>query len=411
MNYELFIAKRIIAAKQYKSSVSSPIIKIAIIAITIGIVIMMIAISTGIGLQLKIREKLAGFNGHIQITNFDTNNSGITLMPVSKNQDFYPIFSNVEAVNKVQVFATKAGIIRTETDFEGVIFKGVSNDYDWSFFKEYLVKGTLPNYSTEVSYEVLISSEISNRLKINLGDEFNMLFVKDNSSKAPWLRVLKVVGIYNSGFQEFDENFVISDIRHIQKMNKWKEDEVGGFEVFINDFETINETSQEVYEQTASTLNSKSIVEKYPEIFEWINLFDTNIYVIIVIMVLVAGINMITALLVLILERTQMVGILKALGSNNMSIRKVFLYNASYLILRGLFWGNLIGLLILFAQKYGNFISLDPTTYYVNTVPIYIDFGYILLLNIGTLFLCFLMLIVPSVIVSKISPVKSIKFE
>ena len=411
MNYELFIAKRIIAAKQYKSSVSSPIIKIAIIAITIGIVIMMIAISTGIGLQLKIREKLAGFNGHIQITNFDTNNSGITLMPVSKNQDFYPIFSNVEAVNKVQVFATKAGIIRTETDFEGVIFKGVSNDYDWSFFKEYLVKGTLPNYSTEVSYEVLISSEISNRLKINLGDEFNMLFVKDNPSKAPWLRVLKVVGIYNSGFQEFDENFVIADIRHIQKMNRWKEDEVGGFEVFINDFDTIDETSQEVYEQTASTLNSQSIVEKYPEIFEWINLFDTNIYVIIVIMVLVAGINMITALLVLILERTQMVGILKALGSTNMSIRKVFLYNASYLILRGLFWGNLIGLLILFSQKFGNFISLDPTTYYVNTVPIYIDFGYILLLNIGTLILCFLMLIIPSVIVSKISPVKSIKFE
>ena len=411
MNYELFIAKRIIAAKQYKSSVSSPIIKIAIIAITIGIVIMMIAISTGIGLQLKIREKLAGFNGHIQITNFDTNNSGITLMPVSKNQDFYPNFSNVEAVNKVQVFATKAGIIRTETDFEGIIFKGVSNDYDWSFFEEYLVKGTLPNYSAEVSYEVLISSEISNRLKINLGDEFNMLFVKDNPTKAPWLRVLKVVGIYNSGFQEFDENFVISDIRHIQKMNKWKEDEVGGFEVFISDFDTIDESSQEVYEQTASTLNSQSIVEKYPEIFEWINLFDTNIYVIIVIMVLVAGINMITALLVLILERTQMVGILKALGSTNMSIRKVFLYNASYLILRGLFWGNLIGLLILFAQKYGNFISLDPTTYYVNTVPIYIDFRYILLLNIGTLFLCFLMLIVPSVIVSKISPVKSIKFE
>jgi len=411
LNYELFIAKRIIAAKQYKSSVSSPIIKIAIIAITIGIVIMMIAISTGIGLQLKIREKLAGFNGHIQITNFDTNNSGITLMPVSKNQDFYPNFSNVEAVNKVQVFATKAGIIRTETDFEGIIFKGVSNDYDWSFFEEYLVKGTLPNYSAEVSYEVLISSEISNRLKINLGDEFNMLFVKDNPTKAPWLRVLKVVGIYNSGFQEFDENFVISDIRHIQKMNKWKEDEVGGFEVFISDFDTIDESSQEVYEQTASTLNSQSIVEKYPEIFEWINLFDTNIYVIIVIMVLVAGINMITALLVLILERTQMVGILKALGSTNMSIRKVFLYNASYLILRGLFWGNLIGLLILFAQKYGNFISLDPTTYYVNTVPIYIDFRYILLLNIGTLFLCFLMLIVPSVIVSKISPVKSIKFE
>ncbi len=411
MNYELFIAKRIIAAKQYKSSISSPIIKIAIIAIAIGIVIMMIAISTGIGLQQKIREKLAGFNGHIQITNFDNNNSEITLMPVSKNQDFYPKFTNVRDIKNVQVFATKAGIIRTETDFEGIIFKGVSSDYDWVFFEEYLVEGVLPSYTDEVSNDVLISSEISNRLNIHLGDEFNILFVKEDPSKAPWLRVVKAVGIYNSGFQDFDENFVISDIQHIQKMNKWEVNEVGGFEVFLNDFDAIDKKSKEVYEQTSSTLNSQSIVEKYQEIFEWISLFDTNIYIIITIMILVAGINMITALLVLILERTQMIGILKSLGSHNISIRKIFLYNASYLILRGLFWGNLIGITILLAQKYGSFISLNPETYYVNTVPIYIDFGYIMLLNVGTLFLCLAMLIIPTIIVSKISPAKSIKFE
>lgn len=411
MNYEYFIAKRIIAAKQYKSSISSPIIKIAIIAITIGIVIMMIAIATGVGLQQKIREKLAGFNGHIQITNFDNNNSEITLEPVSKNQNFYPDFNNVADIRNVQVFATKPGIIRTETDFEGIIFKGVDTNYDWTFFKEYLVEGKLPNYSGKVSFEVLISSEISNRLAIELGDEFNILFVKDDPAKAPWLRVVKVVGIYNSGFQDFDENFVIADIKHIQKMNRWKEDEVGGFEVFINDFDEINTKSREVYEETASTLNSQSILEKYPAIFEWIGLFDNNIYLIIVIMILVAGINMITALLVLILERTQMVGILKALGSNNVSIRKVFLYNAGYLILRGLFWGNLIGITILLIQKYFGVITLDPETYYVNQVPIYLDLSYIVLLNIGTLLLCLLMLIVPSIVVSKISPAKSIKFE
>ncbi|WP_372793030.1 ABC transporter permease [Lutibacter sp.] len=411
MNYELFIAKRIIAAKQYKSSISSPIIKIAIIAIAIGMVIMMIAISTGVGLQQKIREKLSGFNGHIQITNFDNNNSEITLNPVSIKQDFYPKFNNVSGIKNVQVFGTKAGIIRTETDFEGIIFKGVSSDYDWTFFKEYLIEGELPNYTNEVSFDVLISSEISKRLNIKLGNEFNILFVKDDPSKAPWLRVVKVVGIYNSGFQDFDENFVIADIKHIQKMNNWNEDEVGGFEVFITDFDAIDEKSQEVYEQTASTLNSQSIIEKYPAIFEWIGLFDTNIYIIIAIMILVAGINMITALLVLILERTQMVGILKALGSNNISIRKVFLYNAGYLILRGLFWGNLIGLTVLLLQKYLGLVTLNPETYYVKTVPIYLDFGYILLLNIGTLLLCLLMLIIPSIVVSKISPSKSIKFE
>ena len=411
MNYEYFIAKRIIAAKQYKSSISSPIIKIAIIAITIGIVIMMIAISTGVGLQQKIKGKLAGFNGHIQITNFDNNNSEITLQPVSKNQDFYPDFNAVTDVRNIQVFATKPGIIRTENDFEGIIFKGVGEDYDWTFFKEYLVEGKLPNYSNEVSFEVLISSEISNRLSINLGDEFNIFFVKDNPGKLPWVREVKAVGIYNSGFRDFDENFVIADIKHIRKMNRWEDDEVGGFEVFINDFDEIDTKSREVYEETASTLNSQSILEKYPAIFEWIGLFDNNIYLIIVIMILVAGINMITALLVLILERTQMVGILKALGSNNVSIRKVFLYNAGYLILRGLFWGNLIGITILIIQKYFGVIILDPETYYVNQVPIYLDFGYIILLNIGTLLLCLLMLIVPSIVVSKISPAKSIKFE
>ncbi len=411
MNYELFIAKRIITEKKYKSSISSPIIKIAIIAIALGIVIMMIAISTGSGLQQKIREKLSGFNGHIQITNFDNNNSEITLIPVSKKQDFYPKFNNVSGIKNVQVFATKAGIIRTETDFEGIIFKGVSSDYDWIFFKEYLVEGVLPKYIDKVSFEVLISSEISNRLNIKLGDEFNILFIKEDATKAPWIRVVKAVGIYNSGFQDFDENFIIADIQHIQKMNKWKNDEVGGFEVFISDFDAINEKSEEVYEQTASTLNSQSIVEKYPAIFEWIGLFDTNIYIIIAIMILVASINMITALLVLILERTQMIGILKALGSNNISIRKVFLYNASYLILRGLFWGNLIGLTILLIQKYLGIITLNPETYYVNAVPIYLNFGYIILLNVGTLLLCLIMLIIPTIVVSKINPSKSIKFE
>jgi len=411
LNYELFIAKRIIAAKQYKSSISSPIIKIAIIAIALGIIIMMIAIATGIGLQEKIREKLSGFNGHIQITNFDNNNSEITLVPVSIKQDFYPKFSTVEGIENIQIFATKAGIIRTETDFEGIILKGVGQDYDWSFFEDYLIEGRLPKYANDVSNDVLISQEISNRLGLKLGDEFNILFVKDNPSKAPWIRVVKIIGIYNSGFQEFDKSFVIGDIRHIQKMNRWEDDEVGGFEVLIANFDEIEEKSNEVYLQTASTLNSKSIVEKYPSIFEWISLFDNNIYLIIVIMIFVAGINMITALLVLILERTQMIGILKALGSSNVSIRKVFMYNAGYLILKGLFWGNLIGLTILLIQKYFGVITLNPENYYVSEAPIYLNFGYIILLNIGTLILCLLMLIIPTIIISKISPVKSIKFE
>lgn len=411
MNYELFIAKRIIAAKQYKSSISSPIIKIAIIAIALGIVIMMIAIATGVGLQQKIREKLSGFNGHIQITNFDNNNSEITLNPVLKNQDFYPTFKNVKGIENVQIYATKAGIIRTESDFAGIVFKGVGKDYNWDFFKEYLEEGNLPNYTDSISNDVLISRIIADKMRIHIGDEFNILFVKDDPSKAPWIRVVKAVGIYNSGFQEFDENVVLADIHHVQKMNYWDENQVGGFEVILHNFKDISRKNEEIYLQTASTLNTQSIVEKYPAIFEWIGLFDNNIYLIIGIMILVAGINMITALLVLILERTQMIGILKAMGSTNLSIRKVFLYNAGYLILKGLFWGNLIGFILIFIQKYGKVITLNPTTYYVNSVPIYLDISYVLLLNLGTLLLCLLMLIIPTVIVSKINPAKAIKFE
>jgi lipoprotein-releasing system permease protein len=411
LNYELFIAKRIITAKRYKSSISSPIIKIAIIAIAIGMVIMMISIATGIGLQEKIREKLAGFNGHIQITNFDNNNSKITLEPVSIVQKFYPKFTSVSGIKNIQIFATKPGIIRTETDFEGIIFKGVGSDYDWTFFEDYLVEGILPIYSNKVSTEVLISKYLSDKLQIHLNEQFNIIFIKDDASNVPWLRVVKVVGIYSTGFQEFDSNFVMGDIRHIQKMNRWSSNEVGGFEVILDDFNAIYKKNNEIYNATASTLNTQHIIDKFPAIFEWIGLFDTNIYLILFIMILVAGINMITALLVLILERTQMVGILKALGSTNRSIRKVFLYNASYLIIRGLFWGNLIGLTLLVAQKYGKFITLNPETYYVTTAPIYINITYLVALNVGTLVLCFLMLIVPSVIITKINPVKAIKFE
>ncbi len=411
MNYELFIAKRIIAAKESKSSISSPIIKIAIIAIALGMVIMMIAMATGLGMQTKIRQKLSGFNGHIQITNFDNNNSEITLMPVSLNQEFYPEFKTVSEIKNIQRFATKAGIIRTESDFEGIVFKGIGEDYDWTFFKEYLVAGMLPDYSGDVASEVMISKEISDRMDIQLGDQFNIFFVKDDPNKAPWLRVVLAVGIYKSDFQEFDNSFIIGDIRHIQKMNRWKDDEVGGFEVLLENFDDIDEKSVEVYEETTSTLNSQSIVEKYADIFEWIGLFDTNIFLIIIFIILVAGINMSTALLVLILERTPMIGMLKAMGSTNKSIKKVFLYNAGYLILRGLFWGNLIGLSILLTQKYFGIVSLNPENYYVSQVPVYIDISRMIILNIGTLVLCLSLLLLPTLIISKINPAKSIKFE
>ena len=411
MNFEFFIAKRIIAAKKRKNSVSSPIIKISILAIAIGVIVMLFSVATGVGLQKKIKEKISGFNGDIQISKFDANNSKVTINPVSKNQDFYPDFSQVSNVKKVQVYATKAGIIRTPNEFEGIILKGVDQDYDWAFFKEYLVAGDIPKIDEKISNEVLISNITSNRLKLKVGDTFHMFFVKDNPNKAPNSRKFLVSGIYNSGFEEFDESLLIGDIRHIQRINKWKKDEVGGFEVFIDDFNDLRKTGFEVYNNIDPSLNAYTISEKFPSIFEWLKLFDTNIVVIIGIMILIAGINMITALLVLILERTQMIGILKAMGSSNWSIRKIFLYNASYLIGRGLLWGNIIGIGLLLIQKYFGVIALNPETYYVNQAPVFLSFTHIILINVGTLILCLTMLIIPSIIVSKISPVKAIKFD
>jgi lipoprotein-releasing system permease protein len=411
LNYEYFIAKRIIGSKAYKSSISAPIIKIGISAIAIGIVVMMIAIATGIGLQQKIRDKVVAFNGHVIISNFDSNNSQESIFPISTKQDFYPEFKSVDGIKHIQAVATRFGVLRTETDFEGVVLKGVGSDYSWDYFKDFLVEGRLPDFTKKRNQEVLMSQYIANRLKFKAGDTFQMIFAKDDPNKLPNIITYNIVGIYNSGFQDFDATYVIGDIRHLQRINNWEDNQVGSFEVFIDDFNQLQQKGIEIYNNTPSTFNTQTISEKYTSIFEWIKIFDKNIYGIIGIMILVAGINMITALLVLILERTQMIGILKALGSNNWSIRKLFLYNASYLILLGLFWGNLIGLSLLFAQKYFKLFPLDPAIYYVSEAPVYINFTYIIALNICTLLLCLIMLLVPSYIITKISPVKAIRFE
>jgi lipoprotein-releasing system permease protein len=333
------------------------------------------------------------------------------LVPISKNQDFYPKFSSVSGVSHIQAIASKAGIIRTETAFEGVVLKGVGTDYHWDYIKEYIIEGNLPDFSKELNQEVLISQLLANRLNLKVGDTFNTFFIKEDQNKLPNIRRFKITGIFNSGFQDFDATYIIGDIRHIQRINKWKPDQVGAFEVFASDFTNIEAIGEQVYQQTSSTLDTKTIIEKYSYIFEWLKLFDLNIIVILVVMILVATINMVVALLVLILERTQMIGILKALGANNWSVRKIFLYNAFYLIVRGLFWGNLIGISLLMIQQHFGLIQLNPENYYVNQAPVDINLGYILLLNLLTVTVCFLVLLIPSYIITKISPVKAIRFD
>ncbi|MFC4815811.1 ABC transporter permease [Flavobacterium sp. GCM10023249] len=416
MNLEYFIANRLTKAKGHKSSISSPIIKIAIAAIAIGLTMMMVSVATGIGLQQKIRQKVSAFNGHIIISNLEDNQSQASVQPVSTNQDFYPKFTAVDGIKHIQAVASKAGIIRTEKSFEGIVFKGVGKDYDWENLQEYIKVGKIPNLKSELNNEIVISEYLANRLELKVGDKCNTFFMKEGENKLPNLRVFKIVGIYNSGFQEFDATFLIGDIRHIQRINKWQADQVGSFEVFLNDFNQIEEKGTEVYNNTQNkidptkTLNTQTIAEKYFYIFEWLKLFDTNIIVILIIMIIVATINMVVALLVLILERTQMIGILKAMGANNWSVRKIFLYNAFHLISKGLLWGNVIGIGLLLIQKYYGIIKLNPENYYVNVAPVDINPLYIIGLNLGTIFVCLFVLLIPSYIITQISPVKAIKF-
>lgn len=413
MNLEYFIAKRLISGKEHKISISAPIIKIAIAAIAIGIIMMLVAVATGVGLKEKIREKVAAFNGHIQIASYDNNNSEVSIAPISINQEFYPDFKGVEGISHVQAVASKGGIIRTESTFEGMIAKGVGPDYDWTIFQEFIIAGRIPVYTDILNEEVLLSRILANRLQLEVGDSFFSLFLKDGDpSKAPNNRKFKVVGIYDSGFEELDELYVFVDIRHIQRMNRWSTDQIGNFEVFLNDFDQLSAKSNEIYGATVSELDTNDILSKYNQIFEWMGLFDFNIALIIGIMIIVGGINMITALLVLILERTPMIGMLKAMGAEDWTIRKVFLYNAAYLISIGLLWGNGIGLSILFLQqKYRWFKFPNPEEYYIDYIPVSLNFSTIMLLNFGVVILCLLILLVPSQIITRISPVKAIRFQ
>ncbi len=369
---------------------------------------MLVSVAVGFGLQNKIQEKIALFSGHIEVTSFNGNQSEISIAPIPSEGPFLESLLKEEWITDVQKVGKKHGVIRTETNFEGIIFKGVENDYSWKSFDDYLIKGKLPDFNSNIN-EVLISKSLANSLNFELGSKAITYFLKDTGKYN--IRSFKVVGIYNSGYEEFDKGLVIGALSHIQKLNRWKSNEVGSLEFFIDDFSKIDLYTTRIYEEVPSELDAVSIKDKYGEIFQWLQLFDYNVYGIIGIMIIVASINIITALLVLILERTQLIGILKSLGSNNKSIRKLFIYQASYIIGKGLFWGNLIGLSIIFGQHYFRFITMNPKTYYVKYAPMYISWDYILILNLTTFLLCVFALWLPTLVINKISPVKAIKFQ
>lgn len=410
MKFETYMASRFRKSSSYKNTVSSPIIKISVLSISIGIIMMIISISSSVGLQKTIKSKVSSFFGDISVSNFQNISSESSIEPIDVSIT-YKDFRENKKIYYLQKVAYKSGLIINNDSFEGVVLKGISTDFNWEHFSKYITKGSILNISDSISDEVIISENLSKKLDINLHEKFKATFFKQNSLSTPNQRIFKVAGIYESGLIEFDEIYFFGDLRHIQKMNKWKKNQVGNIELFLQNQSDIEEVSAMLYKQTSSQINVISILEKFPEIFNWIALFDINVLLIIIIMILVGGINMITALLVTVLEKTQIVGILKTLGSSNKSIKTIFLINGVYLISIGLVIGNFIAIGIILLQNYTGFIKLDPNTYYVTELPFDFDLISIIILNISVLFFCFLMLIVPSFVISKISPSESIKIK
>jgi len=406
MNTERFIARRLI--KGGPGSFSAPVIRIAIISVALGLAVMIVSVAIVTGFQKQIRDKIVGFGSHIQIAKFDSNNS-FEFEPISRKQAFYSKLQNTPGIKHIQVFATKAGIIKTTDQIQGVVFKGVGADFDWSFFNDKLVSGKpFSTRDTAVNDSVIISQNLADLLKIKVGDPLRMYFIIDNMARA---RRFNVSGIYNTGLAEFDLKFIFGDIRQIQKLNGWSADSVSGFDVYINDFSQLDQMGKIVYNEVGYDLNTKTIRELYPQLFDWLDLQDMNVIIILVLMVLVSGMAMISTLLILILERTSMIGVLKALGARNFSIRRVFLYNAAYIIGKGMLFGNIAGITLCLIQEHFGIITLPQESYFMSVVPINLDFFYILLLNAGTLVACTMMLLLPSFIVARISPVKAIRFD
>ena len=410
MKFETYVASRFRKSYTYKNTVSSPIIKISVFSIIIGIVMMIISVSSSVGLQKTIETKISSFFGHISISNFENNTSFSSISPISLSLDYKKLHNNSEIIH-VQNVAYKSGLIINKNSFEGVVFKGISSDFNWSSFSKYIRKGKIMTINETVSNQVIISEYLSKKLSLDLNDKFKATFFKPNSSSIPNERIFEVSGIFSSGLIEFDETYFIGDIKHIQKMNKWNSNQFGNVEIFLKNYSQLENVSNQLYQKTSAEINVLSIVNRFPEIFNWMALFDINVLLIIIIMILVGGINMITALLVTVLEKTSIIGVLKTLGSSNKSMRTIFLINGAYLISLGLVIGNFIALGLIFIQNYTGFIKLDPDTYYVSELPFVFNLMTLLILNISVLLFCFTMLIIPSFIISKISPSKSIKIK
>jgi len=408
VNLPVFIARRL--SGKDKENLSGPVSRIAVLTIALGIAVMIISVAVLTGFQSEIRNKVIGFSAHIMIGSFDANQS-LEADPVSLDLPLYAELMEMEGVKHIQPFALKAGIIKTEDQLHGVILKGAGSDFNWEFIQKHLISGVIGNFSdSAVSGELIISGKIARKLKLDVGSEVRMYFIS-GSDAQPRGRKFTVCAVYETGLEEFDEVYVIGDIRHIQKLNNWNSEQVSGFEVFIDDFSKLDVMAEQIYQLTAYDINTETITEAYPQIFDWLRLMDINVVVILLLMIMVSGITIISTLLIMIIERTNMIGVLKALGMENRKIRGMFLYLTTKIVLKGLVWGNLAGLGLIILQDFTRIIPLDEESYYISYVPVSLNLANILMINVLTLLLCLLLVLVPAYVIARITPVKAIRFR
>ncbi|WP_068598308.1 ABC transporter permease [Vaginella massiliensis] len=409
MNFTWWFAQKIAKDRNNKNNLAKTIITVGRVAVALGIIVSMISISTGVGARKAIKSKLADFNGHVTIKNYNSNIS-LNSDSLSIKQAFYPNFTTVPEVEHIQAVAMRSGVIRTAETFSGVVYKGVGTDFDANRFEDFLIKGRIPALkSNEFSNEVVISEKIANELKLDVDSSFVMYFVKDESK--PIYRRFDVVGLYRTDIKNFDDVYLIGDIKHVQRLNEWDILTVGSFEVFVKDIEKIDAVADKINDEIGYNLYAESASQSFAQINDWINIFDKNIVVIVIIMLFVVVINMIMVLLILILDRTPSIGLLKAFGATNWRIRKLFVNYAILIMIPGLIAGNFISLGFLLIQKYFKLIKLPSENYYLSYAPVYLDVKYIILLNLGAIIICAIVLLLPTYLIAKISPSKAINFK
>jgi lipoprotein-releasing system permease protein len=410
LNIVSLIARRI--ALNSQQSFSRFIIRLAIAATTLSVAAMIITLAFVNGFQQTVSEKVFSFWGHIRVQEYEANKALVAEeTPLKKNAEVIAVLKRNPEVETIQTFATKSAVLQKNNNIEGVLFKGVEHDYDFEHLQGFLKQGRWMNFDdTLYSREIVISEPIAAQLQIKIKDTLNIHFIDAEGGKSNFRR-LHVTGIYKTGIEEYDRLFAIGDLRLIRRLNNWQENEIGGYEIFIKDYQKMDTVNQLLYDNLPQSWISRTVKEVYPNIFDWLNIQDVNRDVIFIIMSIVAIINLVTCLLILVLERIRMVGILKAVGSSNWVIQRIFLYHASYITMIGIGAGLFFGLGICFLQQLTGFISLDESAYYVSEAPVHIIWWQVVIVCLATLLVCFAALIIPTLIVRSIQPVKAIQFR